>query len=102
MPCLKWDICFPLWKCWKAEEPDFSFIPYLQSTQEICQVISLYEKKFEYHAHLREYIKGRQTILQETSDPREIFQVIALQYGEYLKSECSRVQFSDTFSCNLV
>ena len=37
--------------------------------------MSLYEKKFEYHAHLREYVKGPQTILQETSDPREIFQV---------------------------
>lgn len=43
--------------------------------RNIYQVISLFEDKFEYFAHLREYIRGNETILSETSDDRELFQV---------------------------
>jgi glutamyl-tRNA reductase len=35
----------------------------------------LYEKNFEYFAHLQEYFYGSQTILQETCNRKELFQV---------------------------
>jgi len=47
----------------------------IRSDRNIYQVISLFEDKFEYFAHLREYIRGNETILSETSDDRELFQV---------------------------
>ncbi len=48
----------------------------LKTNNQICKVVNLYEKNFEYFAHLQEYFYGSQTILQETCNRKELFQVL--------------------------
>ena len=43
--------------------------------REICQIVHLFEKRGEYFAHLRQYVRGCHTVLEETSDKREIFEL---------------------------
>jgi hypothetical protein len=37
----------------------------------------MYERRKECFAHLRQYVRGQQTILEETSDKRELFELKA-------------------------
>ena len=43
----------------------------------ICRIVNLFEKNGKPFAHLQEYILGTNTVLSETSDKREIFELIS-------------------------
>ena len=51
----------------------------------IGQIVYFFEKRRKCCAHLKMYLKGKKTVLEETSDPHELFEV----------RECRNVGLSD-------
>lgn len=57
---------------------------YILSGGNVCQIIGFYEKDRKQRAHLKVFVTSDKTVLDETGDPHEIFEVM----------ECSSVRIS--------